>query len=259
MVLFNSYASVALSPPCLDLVILSSLPERILGLHNLTSQLDYRHWLMYLTPWTTTTVSTTPTTTLPKRTVIHYILEASQPASPPRNYTPHSSPTRKSCTSPVSYTPRLRLFQCSVSNPIPPRHQPHPHICSNPSRPLKPPLPAPPFSLREKDSHLSPRLPPQPIHMPVEQQRREQRPAQQDEVARYKAVRLLAPVPQSSFSESSHVIRAHERREKQKANRELGGWTYNAVDLATFPNMTRYCGGYVFGLALVLDERAEER
>jgi hypothetical protein len=110
-----------LIPSLLYLVIISSLPGRIPGLHNLTSQLDCRHRLMYLIPWTTTTASTTPTT-LPKRTVIHYILEASQP----RNYTPHSSPTRKSCTSPVSYTPRLRLFQPAISNPFPPSQTPLP-------------------------------------------------------------------------------------------------------------------------------------
>jgi hypothetical protein len=50
MVLFNSYASIVLSTPCLDLVILSSLPGRILGLHNPTFQLGCRHQLMYLTP-----------------------------------------------------------------------------------------------------------------------------------------------------------------------------------------------------------------
>jgi hypothetical protein len=46
---------------------------------------------------------------------------------------------------------------------------------------------------------------------------------------------------------------------ERKRGREKERGTYKAVDLATFLNMTRYCGGYVFGLALVLDERADER
>jgi hypothetical protein len=69
---------------------------------------------------------------------------------------------------------------------------------------------------------------------------------------------LLVAVSWFSFFESSSSLvwwrgeggregRKREREREQGEGKREG--TYKAVDLATFPNMTRYCGGYGFDLA----------
>jgi hypothetical protein len=167
-----------LVPSLLDLVILSSLSGRTLDLHNLTFQLGCRHQLMYLTPWTTITAYNANDTA---KTHSHSLHLRSQPAS--------DETTHHTDLLPENHIQTHRLTRHALDSSDPPFPTPSPLSTSQiPSSTL-------PSPRVKKDSHLSPRLPPQPIHMPVKQQRREQRPAQQDEVARNKAVLFVSCSP----------------------------------------------------------------